>query len=307
MDAKAGTIVVGVDDSESSSQALAWAVAQAVAERRDLTVVHTIDAVTPAYMDAAFVSPREATRALRAAGHRVLARARAEVLRFAPDLQVHEVFELADPRNALVELSQDAALLVMGSRGMGKLPRLLLGSVGVAVVRHAACPVVIHRPWNPGVVRNGIVVGADASEDSRAVLEFAYREASLRSLPLTVLHCFWGAQVAIFAAPDEADPTAAGPIVDLETERMLLSESLAGLSEKYPEVVVHTEMARGLPQEALVRMGERMNLIVVGAHQSGRVSRMLFGTVAISVVEHATCPVAVVPLQPARTPASAKS
>ena len=43
-------------------------------------------------------------------------------------------------------------------------------------------------------------------------------------------------------------------------------------------------------------MGERMNLIVVGAHQSGSVKRMLFGSVAIAVTEHAICPVAVVPL-----------
>ena len=39
-----------------------------------------------------------------------------------------------------------------------------------------------------------------------------------------------------------------------------------------------------------------MNLIVVGAHQSGTVTRMLFGSVSIAVTEHATCPVAVVPL-----------
>ncbi len=295
MDTKAGTVVVGVDDSESSMSALLWAAEQAVAEHRDLTLVHTIDAVQPASMDAALVSPGEAARALRAAGHRILTRARSEVMRMAPELEMHEVFRLADPQDALVELSHDAALLVLGSRGMGKLPRLLLGSVGVAVVRHAACPVVIHRPGNPDIVRNGIVVGADASEDSLPVLEFAYREASLRRLPLTVLHCFWEEQVAIGAAPGLAEPA-----VDLETERMLLSESLAGLSEKYPEVAVHTEMARGLPQDALVRMGEQMNLVVVGAHQSGRVSRMLFGTVAVSVVEHATCPVAVVPLAPAR-------
>ena len=289
MDTKAGTIVVGVDDSESSNSALAWAADQALAEHRDLTLVHTIDAVTPAYMDTALVSPREASRALRTAGHRVLTSARSKVLRTAPEVEMHDVFRLADPRDALIELSYNASLLVLGSRGMGKLPRLLLGSVGVAVVRHAACPVVIHRPWNPGIVRNGIVVGADASEDSLAVLEFAYRQASLRDLPLTVLHCFWDVQAAIGVAPVVAEPP-----VDLETERMLLSESMAGLSEKYPEVAVHTEMAHGLPQDALVRMGERMNLVVVGAHQSGRVSRMLFGTVAISVVEHATCPVAVV-------------
>ena len=78
---------------------------------------------------------------------------------------------------------------------------------------------------------------------------------------------------------------------------MLLSESMAGMAEKYPEVLVRTEMARGLAAEALVAPGERMNLVVVGAHQAGR-SGCCSGR-CISVVEHATCPVAVVPLAPA--------
>jgi nucleotide-binding universal stress UspA family protein len=293
MDIKSGTIVVGVDDSESSMRALAWAVEQAVAEHRALTLVHSIGAAA-AFPGAAPASPAEAPDGRGVEGRRVLDRARAEVVRTAPGLEVHEVFRLTDPREALVELSHDAAMVVLGSRGRGKLPRLLLGSVGVALVRHAACPVVVHRPGNPGLVRNGIVVGADASEDSRTVLEFAYREASLRDLPLTVLHCLWDMQAAVSAASMMPQPVAEP--FDLETERMLLSEALAGMSEKYPEVAVHIEMARGLPQEALVRLGERMNLVVVGAHQSGRVSRMLFGLVSISVVEHATCPVAVVPL-----------
>jgi len=83
---------------------------------------------------------------------------------------------------------------------------------------------------------------------------------------------------------------------DLESEKLLLAESMAGLAEKHPDVMARTQLAGGLPQEELVLMGERMNLIVVGAHQSGSVKRMLFGSVAIAVTEHAICPVAVVPL-----------
>lgn len=290
MDIKPGTIVVGVDSSDSSLRALAWAVDQAQHEHRALTLVHAIAAVTPAYTDLATVYPEEARRVLREDGQRVLAAARSVVDRVAPDLEVLEVLRLDDPRSVLLEMSRDAAMVVLGSRGLGKVRSLLLGSVGAALVRHARCPVVIHRPTNPGVVRNGIVVGADGSEQSLAVLEFAYREASLRDLPLTVVHCFWEM---------DAGAVAGSVPVDLESERLVLAESMAGMAEKFPEVNVRTTLARGLPQEVLVRLSERMNLVVVGSRQAGRVLRMLFGSVSVAVVEHASCPVAVVPTAPA--------
>ena len=289
MDIRSGTIVVGLDDSQSSKRALVWAAEQAVADHRELTLVHTVSAVTPAYLDAAEVDPRRAHEALLAQAEAVFAAAREDVARKAPDLVVHEVFSFEDPREQLLELSRHAALVVVGSRGRGKIRSLLLGSVGVALVRHAACPVVIHRPGNPGIVRNGIVVGADGSEESRSVLEFAYRQAAVRNLPLTVLHCYADAQAAMgYIVADQA--------ADLESEKLLLAESMAGLAEKHPDVRARTQLAGSLPQEELVRMGERMNLVVIGAHQSGSVKRMLFGSVAIAVTEHATCPVAVVPL-----------
>jgi len=289
MDIRSGTIVVGLDDSESSKRALAWAAEQAVADHRELTLVHTISAVTPAYLDAAAEDPRKAREALLAQAEALFTAARSDVARKVPDLVVHEVFSFEDPREQLLELSKRAALVVVGSRGRGKVRSLLLGSVGVALVRHSACPVVIHRPSNPGVVRHGIVVGADGSEESRRVLEFAYLQAAVRNLPLTVLHCYADAQAAMgYIVADQA--------ADLESEKVLLAESMAGLAEKHPDVRARTQLAGSLPQDELVRMSERMNLIVVGAHQSGTVRGMLFGSVSIAVTEHATCPVAVVPL-----------
>lgn len=286
-----GSIVVGVDDSESSSQALDWAITQAVAERRPLTLVHASGAVTPAYLDQAVLDPKLAKRLIEEEGEQVLARAHARVEARAPELEVHEMFRVDDPRHTLIELSRDAAMLVLGSRGRGHLRSLLLGSVSVAVIRHAHCPVVVHRPTNPGVVRQGITVAADASEESVPVLEFAYREAELRRLPLTVLHCYW----------DVLAETGGGHMVgelnaDVEQERLSLAESLAGMAEKYPDVRVQTELARGLPEELMTRLSERMDLLVVGAHQASRAHQFMFGSVSVSVVEHADCPVAVVPL-----------
>lgn len=293
MKTRSGTIVVGVDSSDSSQRALEWAVDQAQLEHQPITLVHAINAVEPAYADASTVYPEAALAALREDGQRVLAAARSVVERAAPELEVAEVLRLDDPRNVLLEMSGDAAMVVLGSRGRGKLSSLLLGSVGVALVRHAHCPVVVHRPSHPGVVRNGVVVGADGSEESLAVLEFAYREASLRDLPLTVVHCFWDAHTA-----SSAPFVVSAPPVDLDSERLLLAESMSGMTEKFPDVKVQTAMAHGLPQEVLVSIGSKMNLLVVGAHQAGRVSRMLFGSVSVAVVEHASCPVAVVPTSP---------
>jgi nucleotide-binding universal stress UspA family protein len=291
MNSTPGTIVVGVDGSESSTRALRWAAEQGREEHRPLTLLHSIHIETATYTDAALVYPQEVREELRAEGHRTLASARAEVEKTAPGLEVHEVFRFDDPRAVLLELSRDAAMVVLGSRGRGKVRSLLLGSVGVALARHAHCPVVVHRPGNPGTVRNGILVGADGTEESRSVLEFAYREASLRNLPLTVLHCFWD-RLATYSAAYIV-PESPG---DRETERLHLGETMIGFSEKYPEVVAHIETIHGLPQEALVTQGERMNLVVVGAHQAGAVSQMLLGAVSVAVVEHATCPVAVVPI-----------
>ncbi len=294
MGSTAGTIVVGVDGSQSCHLALAWAADQAVAEHRALTLVHAVSELTPAFTDAAQVYPEGAYEAPSVAGLEVLAAARVEVERHAPGVEVHEVFRLDDPRVVLLEMSRDAALVVLGSRGRGKLRSLLLGSVSVAVVSHAQCPVVVHRPGNPGLVRDGVVVGADGTEDSRTVLEFAYRQAAVRGLPLTVLQCFW--DVGADSLGGYVVPEAT---VDLDSERLLLAESMAGMAEKYPEVSVHGRLARGMPQEALVRLGDRMNLIVVGAHQAGRLTQMLFGSVSTAVLEHATTPVAVVPLSKA--------
>ncbi len=153
----------------------------------------------------------------------------------------------------------------------------MLGSVSVAVVRHAHCPVVVVRPGNAGKVRNGVAVGVDTTEPAQPVLEFAYRQASLHGLPLTVVHCL-------------------NYVLDIDEERLALSTALAGMSEKYPDVHVTTRVGKGDPDEVLVRLGERMDLVVTGTHHGSRTRRTIFGSVSVEVVEQATCPVAIVPL-----------
>ncbi len=285
-----GTIVVGVDGSPSAARALEWAIDQAVHEHRPLTLVHGVGPTGVVWIEQSGPDHRVALDAVREDARKVLDDALAAVHHRAPGLEVHEALRVADGRQALLEESKDAAMVVVGSRGRGPVKSLLLGSVGVAVTRHAACPVVVVRPNNPGLVRQGVLVGVDGTAPATETLEFAYRMASLRGLPLTVMHCFWDARPI-----SPVDEAIGGTTADLEDQRLLLAESVSGMTEKFPDVHVRTELTRGLADEALVRAGAHMDLVVVGAHHGSTMSEIVYGSVAASVVEHASCPVAVVP------------
>lgn len=291
MDVQAQDVVVGVDGSPSSDRALAWAVDQAVAEGRRLVLVHATGMITPAYHDAAIISPRDVQQMLREAGEEVLRQARAAVERQAPQLAVTCEFEVADPRQVLLERSRTAALLVVGSRGRGPLRSLLLGSTSVALARHAHCPVVVHRPTSTPGPRRGLVVAVDAHRESQPALDWAWRQADLTGRPLTVLHCYW----SVLAATDRAEMSVEATS-DREQERLEVAEAIAGMREKYPDVEVETRLVRALPEQAVAQAADACELVVVGSHQVTRGQRLMFGSVSVAILEHADCPVAVVPL-----------
>lgn len=286
-----GTIVVGIDGSSSSDRALAWAIDEAVLEHRPLTLLHGMGDPTPMWVDHAVLDNPDSTyAALRVEGSRILEAARAQVAERAPQLELHEILEFVDPRDLLLEQSKGAALLVVGSRGRGRIRSTLMGSVGVAVARHTACPTVIHRSDRLDHTGNGILVAADAAPESLPVLEFAYHQAELTGRPLTIMHCYWDLQAY---TGDYAFGTLP---IDPEEVRLGVAEAIAGLGEKHPDVSVNESVVRGAPEVQVVTAGDEMDLIVVGAHQGSRLKQLMFDSVSVQVVEHATRPVAVVPV-----------
>ena len=116
------SIVVGVDGSAASDQAVAWAAEQARLEGRDLTLVHatgTVGTTTLLWMDQAGVDSEAAVQAIRTDAERLLQAAADRVAELAPDVRVRGVVAELDPRDALLELAPEAALVVVGSRGLG--------------------------------------------------------------------------------------------------------------------------------------------------------------------------------------------
>jgi nucleotide-binding universal stress UspA family protein len=139
------TIVVGVDGSQCSLAALRFAVREARVRRARLRVVHAW-AVPPVS------TYHEAEHAIRTDFDRMHDEAKdwldgivEEALGAEPDVEVEKALVEGPPAAALVAAAKDAALLVVGSRGLGGFKALLLGSVGQHCAHHATCPIVIVR------------------------------------------------------------------------------------------------------------------------------------------------------------------
>lgn len=266
-----GSIVVGADGSKHAARAIAWAAEQADLERRPLVVLSADEGAV----------------------HRINAEAVRLAREVAPDVDVTGLTAADDPRGTLVELSHDAHLLVVGSRGRGTVRSMLLGSVSAATSRLAYCPVVVCRPHAEEHRGKGVLVGVDGTESSLTVLDFAFTQASLRGLPLTVVHVVWDVVAAVAGLRNvRVEDVDLGPE---DEAHLLLAETVAGFAEKYPDVPVKLRVTHGLVDDVLGGRTAAWDLVVVGRHPLDTVGRLVTGSIATAVVERAHTTVAVVP------------
>jgi nucleotide-binding universal stress UspA family protein len=128
-------IVVGVDGSEDAIKALEWAAVQADRTGAVLEIQTTYD---PGYV---FITQDEVKRTME----RIVKEAAARVAKLAPRVTTKSEIHEESPATALIEASDGADLLVVGSRGLGGFEGLLLGSVSQKCCLHARCPLTIVR------------------------------------------------------------------------------------------------------------------------------------------------------------------
>lgn len=137
-------IVVGVDGSTSSRDAIKWAIDEARLRKTKVDAVFAWQ--SPLMVGLQYIPPDLLDPdALERHAQEIVEAAVAEVGE-TPDVEIESSAVEGVPAHVLLDESRDAEMLVLGSRGRGGFSELLLGSVGQQCVHHAACPVVIVRP-----------------------------------------------------------------------------------------------------------------------------------------------------------------
>lgn len=289
-----GNIVVAVDGSDASRTAVKWAAN--TANKRGVPLRLASSYVMPQYLYAeGMVPPQELFDELQSETLEKIEDARKIALEVAPDIKIGHTIAEGSPIDMLLEMSKEATMVVMGSRGLGGLSGMVLGSVSAAVVSHAYCPVVVVRednPVNENTKYGPVVIGVDGSEVSQKATEYAFAEANARAAELVAVHTWMDMQVQASLAGLAA---AQAQWEEVEQEqKALLDERLAPLVEKYPNVEVKKVITRDRPVRALTDVAEGAQLLVVGSHGRGGFKGMLLGSTSRALLQAAPCPMMVV-------------
>ncbi|MFJ9365801.1 universal stress protein [Nocardia sp. NPDC101769] len=282
-------IVVAVDGSAVSYQAVAWGALDAARHGAPLHIVTSI--CTPAGLPPTAVLDAPDMASLELDGERIVGEATRIASESLPGEGVEMSSEVTEEPiiTRLMDLSRDARMVVLGSRGLGALRRGLLGSVATAVTHHAHCPVaVIHSTAaaDPVSARQPVLVGVDGTPNSVAALELAFEEASLRKTGLTALHAW--SDVSGPYLPMSGWETIA------EQEKATFGEEMAGYAERYPDVPVRRILVKDRPVRSLLDESEHAQLVVVGSHGRGGFTGMLLGSTSSALLHGVDCPIVIV-------------
>ncbi|MFF7926589.1 universal stress protein [Streptomyces mirabilis] len=288
------TVTVGLDGSPESRAAADWAAREAKLRGLPLKLVNVWEPVPEPIAQAPLLGPethqhwseripREAAEELRAAHPEV-------------DVLIKQV--TGRPAEVLTDAGKDAEPLVLGSRGLSGVGGFMVGSVCLAVVAHAECPVVLVRaegdtsgtdstvpPSRP------VVLGLDTRAPDDTLIGFAFEAAVLHGASLRVVHGW-----------NEPPYIAYGLPPDLELNARLGAEEAAAVSEvlrpwrqKFPTVDVVEDSLSGKAANRLVDASAEASLVVVGRRIRRSPLGAHIGPVTHAVLHHATAPVAVVP------------
>jgi nucleotide-binding universal stress UspA family protein len=284
-------IVVGYDGSDDSQAAVMIATDEAELHHTGLHIVHAF--IWPLMHVPLEPSPYVSKDAgLRHQAENYLTQAA-----FLVDDRVPVTTELVTGSAApvLIRASREAAMVVVGNRGLGGFTGLLAGSVSVKLAENAYCPVVVARD-GPQLHTDEysnlpVLVGVDDSDNCEPALAFAFAEAAARKAPLHAVNAW-----------TRPRPQRRGeimyPVYDagIETERatQMLTSRLAHWCEKYPDVTVRSEVVHRSPRRALLDASGRASFVVVGSRGRGGFTGLLLGSVSQALIHHAHCPVAVI-------------
>ena len=294
-------ILVGVDGSTASLYALDWAAAEAQRRgwRLHLVCAYALPSFAAASLDGGYAALDDT--AIQEGAAAVLAEASARVS--GRGVPVTAKVHTGDAAGVLVELSREARLAVVGTRGRGGFADRLLGTVSSALPAHAYCPTVVvplRDPQGQQVPEGGqippippvqrIVVGVDGSPQAERALRYAIDEAVTWDAQLTAVS---GVPVGSMTGLLAWLPSA----VDHE---QVLADMAEGLDVVVDRAVAGSGLhvrrfaLDGTGAELLTEFSSASDLVVLGSRGRGGFRGLLLGSTSQAVLHHAACPVMVV-------------
>ncbi len=290
------TIVVGVDLSVPSEQAVDRAAALAQLHGAKLVLVHgQADDAPITHTDNAMVEQLgEVTAAVRAEEARRLGERVAQLA--SKGLNVELASRVGPPGEVVANVASElhAELIVVGTHGHTGISRFLLGSVATAVLRHAPCDVLVCRGTSGPSPFLRPLVATDFSATSLRAL----RNAAALTAPgatIEVVHAWqlpagsWGASLlgqARFPWSTVRDAVLSG--AQDQADKLVAGHADLG----HP---IHVDLVQGPPASVITHAAEKggHDLIAIGTHGLKGFRRLLLGSVAESVIRHAPCSVLV--------------
>lgn len=283
-------ILVGIDGSAESRNAVHWALDTAARHDLPLTVVHVLREPENHCNAWGLTSSPKSIRSGSQAEHDVEALVGSAIsvidrLADATPLEYLWTRLHTSPTAAtLADLSGDADMIIVGGTEPHLASPALWSSIGIDLACHAGCPVAVVR----GEARTRsstlpVVVGIDGSPASEEAVAIAFDEAASRGVELVPL-CVVSEHTTIELAGITLAPDTSG--------QEILAERLAGWAERYPDVKVRPLVGWGDPARRLLEEAATAQLLVVGSHGGNPIAGAMLGSVSSAVVSK--CPVPVI-------------
>ncbi|TDT97369.1 nucleotide-binding universal stress UspA family protein [Streptomyces sp. 846.5] len=282
-------VVAAVDGSPSALHALDWAADEAARRGVRLLVVH-------ASLQERYEQNVEDDEDDPASERFLVRRLMAVAVQRARTRQPHVALEAEvipeETVPALLGLRRLAPLLVLGTRGHGGFPGLLLGSLSLRVAGRATYPVVVVRGAVQGREhRHGrIVLGCGPGDYGTQAVAFAAEEAELWQAELELVRAWQ-------AVPDKPGfPAVARGRADAERAREQV-DAVALPPAQAATVKVLRHAIQGGPGAVLLHAAGHADLVVLAARRRFRPFGLELGATTLAMLHHAPCPVAILPNQ----------
>jgi nucleotide-binding universal stress UspA family protein len=284
-------IVVAVDGSSCSTSSV-----QTLAHftpPEELTLVHALHLpdfnyplITP---DLRAEAQEEIKAQLRQEGEAILDEARKHLP--ADFSHVQRVHQIGHPVDVIVETARSARsnLIMVGARGLGPVKELILGSVSHRILMHAPCSTMIIKA--PLTQLRKILLPIEGREDAEAALQFLALQPFRSPVEVEVF--------AVWPQPQLSWPTTVGQSDLLEIQAIEEArERMKSITDRLTQMNIGNQAHVGIgnPAYAILEQAKasQSDLIMMGTHGRGGLSRFLMGSVSHSVLHQAPCPVLIV-------------